>query len=224
MTVQSRLLSIFAPFIVSVLVIVALLPTTRSGFGPDDAYLLAHVQSADWRTRLFAFNVDRPSEHYGAWWEGVHYQRRFVRLLPSVLMAAEVAVIGQRPQRLHLVSLMLHVLNVLLVYRLARRWLAHEGKAALVAAVFGVHPVVVEPVSWFAEQPLLVAATCTLLSVECWIRYRSGEGRVWCFAALAVTFAAVTSYEAAVGLPLVIIAGDVVWFRNRALMARWGAR
>jgi hypothetical protein len=224
MTVQSHVRSMFAPLLVSGFVILALLPATRVGFGPDDAYVLAHVQSADWRTRLFAFNVDRPSEHYGAWWEGVQYQRRFIRLLPSAFMAAELAAVGQRPQRLHLVSLGLHLLNVLLVYRLARRWLAHDGKAALVAAVFGVHPVVVEPVSWFAEQPLLVATTCTLLSIKCWIRYRTGQGGIWLFAALAAIFAAVTSYEAAAGLPLVIAAGDVVWSRIRSSTSRWGPR
>ena len=222
---QSRLGRVFAPLLVSLLVIVALLPATRVGFGADDTYLLAHVQSPDWRTRLFAFNVDRPSEHYGAWWEGVRYQRRFVRLLPSALMAAEVATLGQRPWPLHLVSLALHLVNVLLIYRLVRRWLGHAGKAALVAAMFGVHPVAVEPVSWFATQPLLVATTCTLLSVESWIRYRAGEGRNWLFAALVAVFAAVTSYEAAVPLPLLIVAGDVVWLRNdRAAGSRWPAR
>ena len=222
---QLRLGRVFAPLLVSLLVLVALLPATRVGFGADDTYLLAHVQSPDWRTRLFAFNVDRPSEHYGAWWEGVRYQRRFVRLLPSALMAAEVATLGQRPWPLHLVSLALHLVNVLLIYRLVRRWLGHAGKAALVAAMFGVHPVAVEPVSWFATQPLLVATTCTLLSVESWIRYRAGEGRNWLFAALVAVFAAVTSYEAAVPLPLLIVAGDVVWLRNdRAAGSRWPAR
>jgi hypothetical protein len=214
----------FAPLLVSGFVILALLPATRIGFSADDPYVLAHVQSADWRTRLFAFNVDRPSEHYGAWWEGVQYQRRFIRLLPSALMSAEVASVGQRPQRLHLVSLGLHLLNVLLVYRLARRWLAHDGKAALVAAVFGVHPIVVEPVSWFAAQPVVVATTCTLVSVECWIRYRTGQGRTWFFAALAAIFAAVTSYEAAVSVPLVIAAGDVVWSRIHSSTSPWAPR
>lgn len=211
----ARLRNASAALIVSAVVVAALLPATRAGFSADDAYVLAHMQSDDWRTRLFAFNVDRPSEHYGAWWEGVRYQRRFVRLLPSALMGAEVAALGQSPQRLHLVSLGIHLLNVLLVYRLARRCLAHDGKAALVAAAFGVHPVVVEPVSWFAAQPVLIATTCTLLCGEAWIRYRAGEGGRWSAAALAAALAAVTSYEAAVALPVVIVAGDLVYFRQR---------
>ena len=96
--------------------------------------------------------------------------------------------------------------------------------AALVAAVFGIHPVVLEPVSWFATQPLLVATTCTLLSVEAWIRYRAGHGGRWLAAALAGALAAVTSYEAAVALPLLIVAGDVVYSRPRDSGSRWPAR
>jgi hypothetical protein len=205
-----------------VLVVAALLPATRSGFSADDAYVLAHLQSPDWRVRLFAFNVDRPSEDAGAWWDGVRFQRRFVRLPPSALMAAEVAVLGQRPRPLHLVSLALHLINVLLVYRLARRWLEHDGKAALVSALFGVHPVALEPVSWFATQPLLFATTFTLLAVEWWIRYRSGAGNRWLAAALAAVFAALVSYESAVAVPLILAAADAVLLRTeRHAAPRW---
>src|SRR4029450_3447905 len=96
-----------------------------SDLSADDAYVLAHLHSPDWRVRLFAFNVDRPSEDVGAWWDGVHFQRRFVRLLPSALMAAEVSMLGQRPRPLHLASLALHLSNVLLVY-----WLSRGGVSA----------------------------------------------------------------------------------------------
>ena len=221
-TLRSRACQLLAPLLVSLAVVVALLPATRTVFSADDAYVLAHLQSPVWRVRLFPYNVDRPSENVGAWWDGVRYQRRFVRLLPSALMAAEVSMLGQRPQPLHLASLALHLINVLLIYWLARRWLKHDGKAALVAAIFGVHPVALEPVSWFATQPLLVATTCTLLAVESWIRYRSGAGWPWLAAALVAAFATVTSYESAVAVPLIIAVGDAVLLRSdRNDGARW---
>jgi len=221
-TLRSRARQLLAPLLVSLAVVVALLPATRTVFSADDAYVLAHLQSPVWRVRLFPYNVDRPSENVGAWWDGVRYQRRFVRLLPSALMAAEVSMLGQRPQPLHLASLALHLINVLLIYWLARRWLKHDGKAALVAAIFGVHPVALEPVSWFATQPLLVATTCTLLAVEWWIRYRSGAGWPWLAAALVAVFATVTSYESAVAVPLIVAAGDAVLLRSdRNAGARW---
>lgn len=211
---RHRLLRL-APLAAIALTAAALLPATRTSWGADDPYILGHLRSHDWGVRLFAYNVDRPSRDAGAWWDGVRYQRRFIRILPSALMAAEVAVLEQRPQALHLVSLALHLLNALLVYRLARRWLGHEGKAALVAMVYGVHPVVVEPVGWFALQPLIISATFCLAAVECWVRYRLGEGRVWLWAALAAVVGALASYEATVVLPLLLVLGDAVLLPGR---------
>jgi hypothetical protein len=135
-----------AALVAAFLTAVALWPATRVSWSPDDAYVLAHLRSPDLRTRLFAFDVDRPSPEAGMWWDGVRYQRRFIRAVPCALMAAEVALLGQHAPRLHLVSLAIHLMSVLLVFGLARRWLAHDGKAALVAAVYGVHPVIVESI------------------------------------------------------------------------------
>ena len=38
-------------------------------------YVLENLQAPDWSTRLFAFNLDRPSDYSGAWWDGIIYQR-----------------------------------------------------------------------------------------------------------------------------------------------------
>ncbi len=203
-----------AALLVGVVTIIALLPSTNVSWSADDAYVLQHLQSPDLRTRLFAFNLDRPSGSSGAWWEGTVYQRRFVRILPSALMALEVRLLGQDPWRLHLVSLALHLLNTLLIFHLSRRWLGHAGKAALVGMLFGAHPVVVEVVSWFACQPLLVATACTLLATECWVRYRVTRKAAWLTAAVVTLLAAVTSYEAAIAAPVLLVLGDIVLHRG----------
>ena len=126
----------------------------------------------------------------------MRYQRRFIRAVPCALISAEVAVLGQDAPRLHRVSLAIHLACVMLVYALARRVTGHAGKAALVAAIFGVHPVVVESIGWFALQPLLVGAAASLLSVECWVRYRLGRGRGWLWGALAAVAGALTGRSA----------------------------
>jgi len=116
-----------AALLVGVVTVAALLPSTNVRWSADDAYVLEHLQSADLRSRLFAFNLDRPSDSSGAWWEGIVYQRRFVRIVPSALMSLEVRLLGRDPWRLHLVSLALHLLNTLLIFHLSRRWLGHAG-------------------------------------------------------------------------------------------------
>lgn len=208
-----------APLLVAAVTIAALLPSTNVRWSADDSYVLEHLQARDWGTRLFAFNLDRPSDAAGAWWDGIVYQRRFVRIVPSAFMALEVRVLGQDPWRVHVVSLALHLFNALLIFHLSRRRLQDAWKAALVAMVFGAHPVVLEVGSWFACQPLLLATACLLLATEAWIRYRLTTKGSWLAAATVSMLAAVLSYEAAIAGPVLLVLGDIA-LRRRVLAPR----
>lgn len=214
-----------APLLVAAVTVIALLPSASARWSADDAYVLEHLQSPEWGSRLFAFNLDRPSDDSGAWWDGIIYQRRFVRIVPSAVMALEVGILGQDPWRVHLVSIALHLFNTLLVFHLSRRWLQHAGKAALVAMLFGAHPVVVEVASWLACQPLIIAAACTLLSAEWWIRYRLTSRPAWLVATVVTLLAAVLSYEAAIFAPVLLILGDIALHRGvRPGPSGWSSR
>jgi len=79
--------------------------------------------------------------------------------------AAERAAFGLSPFAFHLVSLALHVLCVLLAAALARRLGARPWPAAGAALLFGLHPVVVEPVAWVVGQKDLLAACFVLLAL-----------------------------------------------------------
>ena len=77
--------------------------------------------------------------------------------------AAERAAFGLAPAGFHLVSLALHLVCVALAMALARRLGAGPRAAAAAALLFGVHPIVVEPVAWVVGQKDLLAA-CFLLT------------------------------------------------------------
>ena len=49
-------------------------------------------------------------------------------------------------------NLALHLANTLLVFALFVRWTGKLGRSALVAALFGVHPMHVESVAWIVER------------------------------------------------------------------------
>ena len=92
---------------------------------------------------------------------------------------------GMDPLGYHLVSLLLHAGNALLVYVVARRLLAaaeDDGAqktrserdvsvaAALAALIFGLHPLRVEPVAWITARADLLCGAFALLAVWLYLR------------------------------------------------------
>ena len=77
-------------------------------------------------------------------------------------------------------------------------------------ALVGLHPAAAECVGWFACQPILLAALASLLAVGALLRLRDGAtvGRRAVFAAGT---GALFSYEAAVGVPLLLVGLDCLW-------------
>jgi tetratricopeptide (TPR) repeat protein len=70
------------------------------------------------------------------------------------------------PQGYHLLNLLLHLANALLVYRLARRYLRYEAVALLVAAIFAVHPLGSEVVTNIAGRSDLLVTLALLAALE----------------------------------------------------------
>lgn len=118
------------------------------------------------------------------------------------------------------------LVNCLLIFSLLRRWLKDDGKALLATGVFAVHPAAAEPVGHFAAQAVLVATAAGLVAVRAFVAYRERpRSSQLCVLALA-TAVAVTSYEAAIGLPLLLVAGDILFNRNASAAkgGRWTPR
>ena len=83
---------------------------------------------------------------------------------------------GLNPWGHHLTSLLLHALNTALVFLLLRGMTGALWRSALVAALFGWHPLHVESVAWVAERKDVLSACFGLLSLMFYVRYaRSAE-------------------------------------------------
>lgn len=110
-----------------------------------------------------------------------------VRLLS---FAIDWTLWGNSPAGFHLTNLAIHAGSVLLLFALLRRLLGdlagREGPwgvvvAALAAALFAVHPVVVEPVAWTGAREELLVVLGTLLALHAHAtaraRWRAGRRR-----------------------------------------------
>jgi len=134
----------------------------------------------------------------------------------------EHALWGLAPLGYHLVNVLLHAANALLVVRLCRR-LEIPG-AFLIGALFALHPVHVESVAWVTERKNVLSALFYLLAFLAWLRFdapeRDGAGRPWRWYALTfVCFvAALLAKTVTCSLPAALILA-MLWQR-RPLTAR----
>ncbi len=127
---------------------------------------------------------------------------------------------GEQPAGYHRVNLALHVINVLLVFAVGRKLLGRLEPAALLAALWAVHPASTESVTNIVGRPELLAAMATLGGFLMYLRSKNttGMARVaWLAGLAAVTTAGVCSKESAVMIAGVIALYELAGMGRR----RW---
>lgn len=124
----------------------------------------------------------------------------------SLMVDAEV--FGVDPQGFHLTNLILHTLNVLLLYAVLLTLTQQIGPAAFVAALFAVHPLHVEVAAWVSERKELLAATFGLAALWAYARYADSGRWIWYTLALVAFAASLLSKQMWVTLPFVLLLLD----------------
>jgi protein O-mannosyl-transferase len=139
----------------------------------------------------------------------------YFRPLGVALFTAEIRAFGATPGPMHLVSLFLHLINTLLVGLLAKRLGSRRlpqsklfRAMALSMLLYGLHPVLVEPVVWIGCQFDLIATLFMLLG---WLASAGIKRQVLRVISVGVCFflAACAKESAIAFLPILIV---VNWF------------
>jgi protein O-mannosyl-transferase len=131
----------------------------------------------------------------------------------------DYSLYGARAGGHHVTNVLLHTVNVVLLFLLLWRWTDSEWRSALVAALFAWHPLHVESVAWISERKDLLGAFFWMLALMAYGRYARGDGpwRKLFYAPALVCFAlGLLSKPMVVTLPVVLFLLDF-WPLRRAV-------
>ena len=108
----------------------------------------------------------------------------------------------------HLTNIILHALNVLLVFVWLKRWTGALWRSAIVAAFFGWHPLRVESVAWVAERKDVLSTLFMLLTLIAYGKYVLRPTPVRCVLALCAFALGLMAKPMLVTLPFVLVLLD----------------
>ena len=123
---------------------------------------------------------------------------------------------GREPFGYHLVNVLLHAVNAVLVWRLLRR-LAVPGAFAA-AAIFALHPVHVESVAWISERKNVLSGAFYLAAILAYLRFRPLDASppsrpvAWYACATALFVCSLLSKTVTLTLPVAILI--LVWWKR----------
>lgn len=127
----------------------------------------------------------------------------------------DIQFYGLKPGLHHLTNVLLHVLNVALLFAILLLATRSPWPSLITAALFGLHPINVDSVAWLAERKNILSTTFWMLTLLAYIRYTERR-KAADYALVVVAFAAgLLAKPTIVALPAVLLLMDF-WPLKRA--------
>ncbi|MCC6601184.1 MAG: glycosyltransferase family 39 protein, partial [Crocinitomicaceae bacterium] len=162
----------------------------------DETYILGNPYIRD-------FSVNGIKTIFSKFYFGMYHP---ITMLSYLI---EYTLFGADPLPYHFVNVLLHLLNTLIVFRLAERLSEKKWTAVVVSLLFAVHPMHVESVAWVSERKDLLYALFYLLSLSLYVRYLKSDYKVKWYVFSGVFFIlSLLSKPAAITLPVLLFAFD----------------
>ena len=213
------------PYLLIVLVSAALLvPNSDHPFLGDDSYVLRNLDSPDLSRKFSAWTAEHPSPSSGPympWFFGYDYRRQFVRFVPSVLASVQAAFFGRDPTPYHLVSILLHMVSCILLFRLLLRLGLDRRASGLAAVLFAAHPAAAEVCLELMTQPIVTAGLCVLITGHLLLNYLEVPSRKRLAGLCLATLTTLCTYESIVLMPVFIVVVDI-YAEKRTAVSRVG--
>jgi tetratricopeptide (TPR) repeat protein len=133
--------------------------------------------------------------------------------LTMLSLALNYFISGMNPWSYHLLNLLLHLINCVLVFRFARLLSKNNLVAFVTAILFGIHPMHVESVAWVTERKDVLYGLFFIAGLISYTKYADTGNRRQYIITLVFLVLALLSKPAAVIFPLALFCIDI--FRRR---------
>jgi hypothetical protein len=141
------------------------------------------------------------------------------RPLVNLTFAMNDAISGQAVWSYHALNLIIHLLATLALFGVVRRTLLLPSVAprfrvssleiaGAVAALWAVHPLQTESVTYLSQRAEALMGLLYLLTLYCFIRSAEGNSRWWLGLSVAACLAGMASKEVMISAPLIVLLYD----------------
>ncbi len=159
--------------------------------------------------------------------DGLHWafvDSRSIFWIPVTWLSHELdcQLFGVEAGAHHVVNLVLHAANVLLLFLLLQRMTGALWRSAFVAACFAVHPLNVEPIAWIAERKGVLSTLFLLLTLHAWAGWVAKPHPLRYALALVLFGLGLLAKPMLVTLPLLLLVLDG-WPLQRVKSRPWRA-
>lgn len=122
---------------------------------------------------------------------------------------------GSRPGGFHLTNLLIHTINVALLFLLIRELFGSLSRAALVALLFGIHPCNVETIAWVAERKGLLAGFFCISTLHVYYKF-CRHPTIWRYVLVFIMFLmGLMCKPSLITLPIALFLIDFWLYRQR---------
>ena len=180
------------------LVLLTVLVYARSlnmGFVYDDHEMIDNPWVLSWKDIPKIFSEDLINTH----------RSNFYRPITVLWQVFVHTLAGTNPAAWHFSAILLHLLCVVLVFRLVFKLLHDKGYAILTAAIFALHPAHVEAVTWVSDTADLLMAAIFLLSALALLRWLESGSPLWWIVSWLLAAACCFAKETGVFAPVLLL-------------------
>ena len=197
------MMKIISPFLLIIISIFCLYPCLDNDFvnWDDNEYILQNLD-------IRAFSIKNLNRIFSTFYAGAYVP------LTIISYALDYQIAGLNPKFFHIVNLILHLINILLVFWVIYLLCNKFWVSFLTALIFAIHPLHIEPVAWATGRKDLLYALFFMGAVISYIYYKKNAKNIFYYLTLFLFILALFSKPVAITLPFVLMAIEYFVFNQ----------